>query len=220
MQNFKQYLEENNLNDKQIQKIITQYKEGTIGKCNFPNKFPIYSIQNGKIYSPAQLMIINCMFDDNNELLFPFEEVEQLTIKDIPKTFKNFPNVVKNGIEFQLKGQIQSLDGFPSDISNQLNTSRILNFDLSNLNKYIQRIDGYLIINCFYEGPMLSLLKIKNLKQVSFIDWNSQKSKFETEKKTKLTQACNIINKYLPLGNILACANELRIAKLYDYAKF
>jgi hypothetical protein len=222
MQNFKQYLQEvSNPDDKRIREMIAQYKKGKIGNCRFPNKFPQYSVRNGKIYLKKPLIIEHCMFDDNDELLFPIAEVPRLVIWNVPKTFKNFPEIVsEGGIEFSTGNQIQSLDGFPSDISNRLDTSRIRNFDFTNFDKYVKRIDGWLITSALYEGPLLSLLKIRDLRHIEFIDHHSGKSQDEVKIKVNLRNACNIINKYLPLGNVLACANELRIEKLYDYAKF
>jgi|688.fasta_scaffold11334_7 hypothetical protein len=221
MQSFKQYLSEaSNPDDKQIREMIGKYKSGELGRCRFPNKFPRHAVKNGKIYLKKPLIIEHCMFDDNDELLFPIAEALRLVIWNVPKTFKNFPEIVgEGGIEFSTGNQIQSLDGFPSDISNRLDTSRIRNFDFTNFNKYVKRLDGWLITSALYEGPLLSLLKIRDLKHVGFIDHHSGKSQDEVKIKVNLRNACNIINKYLPLGNFIECQRELIENDLDEYAE-
>jgi hypothetical protein len=71
-----------------------------------------------------------------------------------------------------------------------------------------------------YRRPILSLLKIKgNFSNIIALHALSNQNDPNMEQYKELNEVCKILSKYIKSKNILACANELRIAKLYEYAK-
>lgn len=100
--------------------------------------------------------------------------------------------------------QLTSLEGAPQHIGGNLWCSNNRIESLENIHEQILEING---IADFESNPIkshvLGLLLIKSLKKVNFDN----------------RQLANIINKYLPLGDIMACQNELIDAGLEEFAQ-
>jgi hypothetical protein len=74
---------------------------------------------------------------------------------------------------------------------------------------------GEQAVELLYRKPLISLLNVKPF--LHFISCGGIGIK--NEKIEEVMKACQIIQKHGPSRNLLACVNDLRIAKLLDYAK-
>jgi hypothetical protein len=91
--------------------------------------------------------------------------------------------------------------------------------NLKNIHKIFDAINGEMELPDSIESNILGLLKIKNLRKISF--FAGEKSPIKTSKETK-TEISNIINKYLPnptSAQIIDCQNELIEAGFEEYAE-
>jgi len=133
-------------------------------------------------------------------------------------SFKNFPEYVEtpksskidalhlDGVRFS---KLTSLEGIPKYCKGVMNLWSAHNLSFANVHEHILEADKIYVAGK-KPSPILGFLKIKNLTAV----WSSSESIEDFER------AIDIVNEFLPNGSILACANKLRIEKLYDYAQF
>jgi hypothetical protein len=179
--------------------------------------------QKSGIIHDGRLMITdqtgNCSLGDhfklvqNNEIIFPLAGVEgdfDCTSFGL-KSFKNFPPYVASDI-YASSNNFTSLEGITPEIGNALDLSGCEKItSLEGVHLHIKECNYMFLPPRIKEGG-LGLLKIKNLEQINI----DQSDDYDDD----VLRFINIINNHLPSKNILACTNELRIAKLYNYAKF
>ena len=108
------------------------------------------------------------------------------------------------GSLFCNNNELTSIEGAPSQIGGYFYCRNNKLTSLSNIHKYIKEVNGY--IN-FEDNPIkssvLGLVKINGLTNVMFDDKKLEK----------------IMNKYLPLGDIFDCQEELIEAGLEEFAE-
>jgi hypothetical protein len=215
-------LREDKAEDLRIRKLIQDYKEGN-GTCTFKNMFPQHSIKDGLVYVKKNFRINHCFLDANGELIVPFGICGSLEVEaEDLSSFKGFPEILNSGNDtehvlqfYGIYKKITSLEGITKILNGDVLMGGIENLSYSKCNKYINQIDGNLVINGGYEGPLLSMLNIKNLN----IIWYSQ-SLAHISNSVKLRNACQIINKHLSLDkDILECQEELIANGLKEHAK-
>jgi hypothetical protein len=215
-------LREDKAEDLRIRKLIQDYKEGN-GTCTFKNMFPQHSIKNGLVYVKKNFRINHCFLDANGELIVPFGICGSLEVEaEDLSSFKGFPEILNSGNDtehvlqfYGIYKKITSLEGITKILNGDVLMGGIENLSYSKCNKYINQIDGNLVINGGYEGPLLSMLNIKNLN----IIWYSQ-SLAHISNSVKLRNACQIINKHLSSDkDILECQEELIANGLKEHAK-
>jgi len=118
-------------------------------------------------------------------------------------SLKGAPSSV-GGTFYCYKNMLTSLEGGPSSVGGHFFCQNNKLTSLSNIHKYIKEVHGYMN---FEKNPIkssvLGLVKIKGLTDVMFDDKKLQK----------------IMNKYLPLGDILDCQEELIGAGLDKFAE-
>jgi hypothetical protein len=134
-------------------------------------------------------------------------------------SFKNFPETIicpvtaSNNNCFMMSSRsfdkITSLEGFPKYCKGTVALGPLDKISFHNVHKHILEADK-IIIDGRYEGPLLGFLKIQNLKSIVFSGF---------VKNEKVSKAIQIVNTYLPLGNVLACQEELIDNDLKDYAE-
>ena len=118
-------------------------------------------------------------------------------------SFKGLPNFTLGALRVA-DNPITSFDGCPRDIGGNLNIANTKITNFHNIHKFIHSIDGFLYADgCILKDSFLGLLKIHNLRSLIIDDKGLS----------------DIINKYLPLGDILACQQELIDKGYEDYAK-
>ena len=114
------------------------------------------------------------------------------------------PEVV-NGNFTCSKNNLISLLGAPKIIKGHFYSSHNSFTSLKAINLYIHEIDGWAYFNdCEIKSNILGLLKIKGLRRVTL---NNEK-------------ISDIMNKYLPEGNISECMDELIDNGFGEYAKW
>jgi hypothetical protein len=101
--------------------------------------------------------------------------------------------------------QLETFDGFPKTISGKVFLAHNRFKNLHNIHKYLKSCMTLYLSDNTIESHVLGLLKIEKLKSVSISVEN-----FRVQK---------IINKYLPLGDLFACQEELMAAGLEEYAQ-
>lgn len=162
-------------------------------------------------------------FELVNEMLnpdgtFPFRLLRANTMKvraNKLTSFKNFPEVLErtafNSVVLDMLApsfpHLTSLEGFPKYCKGQVRLSRARDLSFGNVHKHILAAD-IITVNEFYVGPMLGFLKIENLKEIGYL-----------YDKGNLHKAAEIINMYLPKGDIIACQEELIDNGLKDFAE-
>ena len=100
--------------------------------------------------------------------------------------------------------ELTSLDGGPSSVGRNFSCHNNKLTSLSNIHKYIKEVNGYInFLNNPIKSSVLGLVKIKGLTNVIFDNKKLEK----------------IMNKYLPLGDILDCQEELIEAGLEEFAE-
>lgn len=163
-------------------------------------------------------------FELVNEMLnpdgtFPFKLTRANTMKvraNNLTSFKNFPEVLErtafNFVVLDMLApsfpHLTSLEGFPKYCKGQLRLSRAKNLSFANVHKHILAAD-IITVNEFYVGPMLGFLKIENLKEIGYL-----------YDRGNLHEAAEIINNYLPKGDVVKCQRELIENDLDEYAEF
>jgi len=118
-------------------------------------------------------------------------------------SLKGAPSSV--GVTFSCaENKLTSLEGAPSQIGGNFYCHRNKLTSISNIHKYIKEVRGYMN---FEKNPIkssvLGLVKIKGLTDVMFDNKKLEK----------------IMNKYLPLGDIFDCQEELIEAGLEEFAE-
>jgi hypothetical protein len=114
--------------------------------------------------------------------------------------------------------KLKTLDGIPKEIDGDCFLSNNKLTNLHNIHHLVETINGKLeLLGNPIESHVLGLLKIKKLKNVKFSLLNANST---TSKRIfRLVQLGKIINKYLPLGDIFACQEELIEAGLDEFAQ-
>ena len=108
-------------------------------------------------------------------------------------SMKGAPKII-NGSFAAGNNPLSSFEFAPEIVKGRVIISEDKFKDLHNIHKHFKEIDGELYAeNMDLDGPMLGLLKIKKLKRVIIDDM----------------EIGDIINKYLPLGDVLECQQEL-----------
>ena len=126
-------------------------------------------------------------------------------------TFNGSPKMV-NGAFIVSDCNISSVEGLPEFIKQNCFITKNPIKTLKNIYKNVKEIGGKLYVENSVESNVLGVLKIKNLKELIFLNKNTY---------TK-TEISNIINKYLPnpnMSQILDCQNELIEAGFEGYAE-
>jgi Leucine-rich repeat (LRR) protein len=108
-----------------------------------------------------------------------------------------------NGDCFYNINQITSLNGCPKEVVGVLDLSNNKLKDLHDIHKHIKSCGRIDVAKNPIKSHILGLLKIENLEKV-FLDNKDVKE---------------IINKYLPLGDIFACQSELIESGYEEFAK-
>ena len=99
---------------------------------------------------------------------------------------------------------LTSLEGAPKKVGGVFDADgnkRLTSF--SGIHKHIKEIDGKFRCDSDLSGPVLGLLKIKKLQKVILKDWKLE----------------DILNKYLPEGDLIDCQQELIEAGYEEQAK-
>ena len=233
MLNFKQYLQEAKASNVEYVQHIRDLLNDWASQELIPNEPKKNSLHGFKISATGivdcqlgTFVIYNEMLDANGEFPFKIRNAKYMILRcqEKLKSFKNFPEklVCKSDyrdvlITYHLfkYRKITSFENFPKYCPNgQIQLEAFVNASFSNIHKHILDAES-IRINPNYVGPILSFLKIPTLTDVyAFIgDVNDESESCK--------EALEILNKHLNGNrNILACANELRIAKLYEYAQF
>jgi hypothetical protein len=134
------------------------------------------------------------------------------TLRGISKHIKTYCDIASN--------ELSNLDFLPSHIGTYLKFSNNKINSLSDIHKrikYVKKIDckGNPI-----ESKVLGLLKINGLEQVEMYDPGGHIFGItypEINKKLKTVE--EIINRYIPHGDLIECQNELIDAGLQEYAR-
>lgn len=138
------------------------------------------------------------------------------------KTMQYMPKEVTGALIIS-NNYLKTFEFAPRKIGKSLNQNQAKGFvllanynqslSLRNISKYIDEINGHAsFIMCENDGYVLDLLNIKNLRGVKFCEAATW------EKDTKLYKVQEIINRYLPNGDIFDCQSELMDAGLEEYA--
>jgi hypothetical protein len=155
--------------------------------------------------------------------------IEQKLLKSLPYKFNRV-----NGAFSVYRNDLKSMENCPSyvgrgDFSVEANykikdfkgSPRVVNGDYSiidtsitsfhDIHKHIDTINGDLLINQRVKDSVLGLLKIRGLKKVL--------TNYPGHLHHRNHPIFNIVNKYLPEGNIIECQSELIEAGLDNWAK-
>jgi hypothetical protein len=180
-------------------------------------KFIIHD--DGSVDSLSKTLIIDdYMLDEDGLLPVKFNSCNELTIYATRlRGFKNFPEKVLNpekinspiSFVFGAKStNLNSFEGFPSYINGTLDVSTLKHLNFSKVNNYIKSVNN-IYFNKEYVGPLLSVLKINDLRRLTvFKSYNN-----------KLEKAVEILGKYIESKDILGCQDELIENGLSQYAK-
>jgi hypothetical protein len=212
------------IDEKYYHKVIRNWREQCPTASYKKAPFGKYKITpDGIEHLSKTLNIYDFMLDDNGELLLKFSKCNSLEIfiydKDKLKSFKNFPDEIVRNQKLQAYTaafssaydcDVSSLEGIPCIIGGGL--CSFLHFpklNLSNINKHIDYIQE-LSLHYKYKGPLLSILRLKNINRIQ----PTISNQFE------LNHAIEIINKHLRNEkDILECQEELITNGLRQYAK-
>lgn len=178
---------------------------------------------DGSVDYTGNLLIVNDELTDDDEGCLPFQlnKSNSIVVKAHNfKSFKNFPRYIKQSesYDFAIRtsldvnyGHIKTLEGL-DEISVEGNVE-LYDFDgvsLKNIQKYFKTIVGKLVLPRWYDGPILSVLKINELKSIESGHKQNQ----------RLNDICDIVNHYIQTsGNVGACQTELFKAGFKEYAK-
>jgi hypothetical protein len=213
-----------------FEKTSTSYEEtmAAIKKLQQDQKFSSYDMSDFKVQADGSVNYVGNLLIVNNELIdedegclpFPINKSNSVIIKGTNfKSFKNFPKYIKasksydfaitTSMDFNYK-QIKTLNGM-DEISVEGDV-KLYDFDgisLHNVQKYLKTVVGTLTLPHMYEGPILSVLKINELKAI-----NAEYSKNE-----RLNEVCEIVNHYIQTsGNVGACQTDLFKSGFKEYA--
>lgn len=174
--------------------------------------FDISAEHGSVMFTDNPLYIYDDMLDGNGELELKVTEAPAVYLQTKKLTsFKNFPETLTGiGVihQFYTTGKlplITSLEGIPRDVTGDLDLWDLDNLSYSQVDKYIDKV-GWLSVSEKYKGPLLSVLKIKEIQGFYF-----QNSQHPLSK---------IINYHLNNGrNISACQTELMKNGFKEYAK-
>ena len=126
------------------------------------------------------------------------------------KNLDGGPKVLNGTLFVEECDNFESLSGTIEEVYPHETFIEAINIDgcpklksLKDIHKHFKVIKGEFSCSSDIESNVLGLLKIKGLTKVWFPN----------------QQACKIINKYLPEGDILECQDELIDANLSDFAK-
>jgi len=166
-----------------------------------------------------KLEIVNEMLTPDGTFPFKLSRAKYVAVRaNNLSSFKNFPEQIEhrpagNFLCLDMLApsfpHLTSLEGCPKYCRGHLRLSRAKNLSYVDVDKHILAAD-VITINEEYVGPMLGFLKVQKLREIRYL----------YSENGKLAEAAEIINDHLEKDkSILACANELRIKKLYEYAK-
>ena len=143
--------------------------------------------------------------------LYCSDNMNLSSLKGCPKEVKNL---------FIDNCNITSLEGAPKKIRNLLALDGNPIKSLKGIHKIIEEIED-LILPHSIESNILGILKIRNLRKVSFKSFGSSANVSDRDAQQK-DQISKIINKYLPnptMDQIIDCQNELIDAGFEEYAE-
>jgi hypothetical protein len=216
-----------------IKQFIKDYKEGNGAVCGFPMKFPQHKIVNGEVIVSKTIRISHCLLV-NGKLPFKFKSVGQLMINvgtsgpNVLTSFEGFPDEITGQFTKDTKYAFSnvalwlapSLEGikswkhFPAKVNGDVSIGGLPHLSLVDLPNYLKEMDGILNISQDYEGPLLSVFKIKGCKSV-FIE-----NYMNSFRNSDVRKAVIIVNKYLHGDrNVLECQEELMNAGFKEFAK-
>jgi hypothetical protein len=124
------------------------------------------------------------------------------------ESMKGCPEVVNDVLNCE-SNRLKSFEFFPSHVENTIDASCNLIESLHNIHLQIKSARQIILLENPIKSSVLGLLKIQNLENVTFT--NSVLH--------PLNELEVIINKYLPLGNLLECQEELIEAGLMEFAQ-
>jgi hypothetical protein len=136
------------------------------------------------------------------------------------KRLKSLKGMTQEGVKrLHCAGcSLSSFEGVARNISGDVFAVKNPMTNLKGVHKHFDTIGGKMLLSDSIESNILGLLKIKNLKRVSFF----KNSVDLGEKSVAKKEISDIINKYLPnptLAEIIDCQNELVEAGFEDYAE-
>jgi len=180
--------------------------------------FLVGSLGNVEIKLP-KFELVNEMLNDDGTFPFKLTRSNILKVRANNLTsFKNFPEIAENWSQTKISvvldmlapsfPKLASLEGFPKYCRGHVRLSQAKNLSFANVHKHILAAN-IISVDPYYVGPMLGFLKIQNLQEIKYLF--ADKGNFH--------EAAKIINKYLPLGNIFECQEELIDNDLKDYAE-
>lgn len=166
-------------------------------------------------------IIVNNMLDADGTFPLKIVSQQKLTIC-APKltSFKNFPNTIicNHDKQFSLRlfnkdhPKLKTLEGCPEFLDGIVDLSNGSNLTLSGIHKHIKRIQTGLYVPFEYKGPLLSVLKIKELEWVGTLS--------SEDSAPELFKATELISNHLQRGrNILNCQEDLIDYGLEEYAQ-
>jgi hypothetical protein len=209
---------------REIKVIISdkKYAKDTDSSGVKHHPFGKHKVINGKVEHLSDTLYINStMVDIHGVLRVPFRSAKSVSVISWKLcSFINFPEVITGpgfyGLDYcgNTSGgnHINSWEGFPKNISGnvQLTSKKYEKLSYSKFNTICQRINGDIGIQPKYEGPLLSMLLVKDLERVG-TTFQASKAQWN---------AANIITAHLKSGrDIIDCKEELMNAGYKEYAK-
>lgn len=165
-------------------------------------------------------VISDVLLNEDGEFPIKINSSHRLTIfSNKFSSFKNFPTVIacEHPKQFSLRLfnklciNLKSLEGCPTHLEGIVDLHNGPKLSLSRIDKYIKRIQTALYVPNEYKGPMLSILKIKELQWVDTLGGTAA---------APLARACDIVSTHLVKDrNIMDCQEELMNAGLEEYAQ-
>jgi hypothetical protein len=137
------------------------------------------------------------------------------------RSLEGCPEIINGHFNCSGNKNLTSLKGVPKKIKWNLSCQDTSISSLKDIHKMISQIDGIIDLPLTIKSNILGLLKIKNLKKVSFIS-NMISATTQKMFHKDLEDIADIINKYLPNptpDKIIDCQNELVEAGFEEYAE-
>ncbi len=179
--------------------------------------FQVDSMGNVEVHL-QKFELVNEMLNPDGTFPFKLTRANVMKVRaNKLSSFKNFPEVLErlplNFLVFDMLApnfpHLTSLEGFPKYCKGHVRLSMAKNLSFTNVHKHIFAAEE-ITVNPYYVGPMLGFLKIENLKEIRYLF--ADKGNFH--------EAAEIINKYLPKGDVVKCQRELIENDLDEYAEF
>lgn len=119
------------------------------------------------------------------------------------------PDLGDSHIQFA-DNEINTIEGFPSKFEGMnIQNNKLTN--LHDIHKYVKECTGIYLVGNPIKSHVLGVLKIKGMDNLTFVPFDDNKS--------ELSKVQDIIHRYLPQGDLLACQQELIDAGFEEFAQ-